>query len=62
MVQINNLFQMNDWDVVCGWRTERKDPLPKKIFSKITNPIRRNITGNLYMILLRAEWQEELSD
>jgi glycosyltransferase involved in cell wall biosynthesis len=36
-----------DWDVVCGWRAERKDPISKKIFSKIANLVRRNITSEL---------------
>ena len=36
-----------DWDVVCGWRSDRKDPFFKKISSKIANLIRRNITSEL---------------
>lgn len=40
-------IENEDWDVVCGWRSDRKDPLPKKILSKIANLIRRNITSEL---------------
>ncbi|CAG0958024.1 dolichol-phosphate mannosyltransferase [Methanosarcinales archaeon] len=34
-----------DYDVVCGWRADRKDPISKKLFSKIANGLRRKITG-----------------
>ena len=40
-------IENEDWDVVCGWRSDRKDPLSKKILSKIANIIRRNITSEL---------------
>lgn len=33
------------YDVVCGWRWDRKDPLFKKWFSRIANWLRRKITG-----------------
>lgn len=40
------LERMNeDYDVICGWRADRKDPLLKKAFSRLANLIRRNITS-----------------
>jgi glycosyltransferase involved in cell wall biosynthesis len=33
------------YDVICGWRWDRKDPLFKKWFSRIANWLRRKITG-----------------
>ena len=42
-----NKLENEDLDVVCGWRAERKDPLSKKVFSKIANLIRRRITSDL---------------
>jgi len=41
-----NKLENKDLDVVCGWRAERKDPLSKKVFSKIANLIRRRITSD----------------
>jgi len=38
-------IESEDYDVVCGWRADRKDPISKKIFSKFANMIRRNITS-----------------
>ena len=32
-------------DVICGWRKQRKDPLTKKIPSKISNFLHRRLTG-----------------
>lgn len=40
------MIENEDWDVVCGWRAERKDSVSKKAFSKVANVIRRNITGD----------------
>ncbi len=40
-------IQNEDYDVVCGWRAERKDPHLKKAFSRFANLIRRNITSEL---------------
>lgn len=33
------------YDVVSGWRYNRRDPFSKKVFSKVANIIRRNLTG-----------------
>ena len=33
------------WDVVCGWRKDRKDSIGKKIASKISNWLVRRLTG-----------------
>jgi glycosyltransferase involved in cell wall biosynthesis len=33
------------YDVVCGWRYNRKDTVPKKLFSKISNWLRRRFTS-----------------
>ncbi len=38
-------MENEDYDVVCGWRADRKDPLSKRLFSKLANLIRRNITS-----------------
>ncbi|MFV2016663.1 MAG: glycosyltransferase family 2 protein, partial [Candidatus Heimdallarchaeota archaeon] len=32
-------------DVICGWRKNRKDPLSKRIPSKISNYLHRKLTG-----------------
>lgn len=40
-----NKLENEDYDVVCGWRADRKDPFSKKIISKIANIVRRNITS-----------------
>jgi len=40
-------IENEDYDVVCGWRADREDPLSKKILSKIANLIRRNLTSEL---------------
>jgi glycosyltransferase involved in cell wall biosynthesis len=37
---------LNDWDVVCGFRTERKDTLWKRISSRIGNGFRNWVTGD----------------
>lgn len=34
-----------DYDVVCGWRSNRKDSIPKKFFSRAANTLRRKLTG-----------------
>lgn len=34
-----------DYDVVCGWRFDRKDPIFKKFFSRFANFLRNNFTG-----------------
>lgn len=38
-------LEREDFDVVCGWRHMRNDPLLKRIFSKISNWIRTLLTG-----------------
>lgn len=39
------LEKLNDgWDVVCGWRHERNDPISKRIPSKISNWLARKLT------------------
>ncbi|MEM4239797.1 MAG: glycosyltransferase family 2 protein [Candidatus Woesearchaeota archaeon] len=45
---IPKLLQKLDegYDVVSGWRWNRKDTLSKKLFSKIANRIRRSLTGD----------------
>ena len=35
------------YDVVCGWRKSRKDSFFKKVFSRISNFLRRKVTGEL---------------
>jgi glycosyltransferase involved in cell wall biosynthesis len=37
-------MENEDLDVVCGWRYNRKDPVSKKLFSKIANWLRRRLT------------------
>ena len=38
-------IEKEDYDVVCGWRVDRKDTIYKKIFSKYANLLRKMITG-----------------
>lgn len=38
-------LENEDYDVVCGWRFDRKDALSKKILSKVANIFRRGFTG-----------------
>jgi len=40
-----NKLTNEDYDVVCGWRADRKDPFSKRIISKFANLVRRNITS-----------------
>lgn len=43
---INKLIaELDGYDVVIGWRAERKDTLIKKISSRIANSVRNRITG-----------------
>ena len=37
-------IENEDFDVVCGWRFNRKDPVLKKIFSKMANLLRKFLT------------------
>lgn len=41
-----NKLEKDDYDVVCGWRYDRKDPLPKRVLSRISNFLRRIFTGS----------------
>ncbi len=38
-------IENEDYDVVCGWRADRKDPISKKISSKFANFLRKMTTG-----------------
>ena len=38
-------LEKGDYDVVCGWRFDRADPMLKKLFSKIANRLRRRFTA-----------------
>jgi glycosyltransferase involved in cell wall biosynthesis len=37
-------IEHEDFDVVCGWRYNRKDPVLKKVFSKMANSLRKFLT------------------
>lgn len=37
---------LSEYDVVCGWRAERKDTVIKKLSSLIANGFRRKVTGD----------------
>ena len=37
-------IEVDDLDVVCGWRYNRHDPLSKKVFSKFANALRKTLT------------------
>lgn len=38
-------MEREDFDVICGWRYNRRDPVFKKIFSRIANSLRKFLTG-----------------
>jgi len=38
------IAQMDDYDVVCGWRHERNDPWIKRVSSKIANAVRNKLS------------------
>ena len=40
--------KIDDFDVVCGWRKNRKDTIVKKMSSKIANKVRRMFTGDRF--------------
>ncbi len=40
-------IENEDYDVVCGWRADRKDPISKKITSKFANRLRKMTTGEV---------------
>jgi len=45
MPELIKKIETEDYDVVCGWRADRKDPLAKKIPSKLANLLRKMNTG-----------------
>lgn len=40
-------IEKEDYDVICGWRADRKDPITKKITSKFANLLRKMTTGEI---------------
>lgn len=40
------LSHVNDYDLVCGWRTERHDTVMRKISSRVANVVRNAVTGD----------------
>jgi glycosyltransferase involved in cell wall biosynthesis len=40
-------IENEDYDVVCGWRADRKDTISKKITSKFANRLRKMTTGEV---------------
>jgi dolichol-phosphate mannosyltransferase len=40
------LTYAKDYDLVCGWRTERHDTLIRKISSRVANAVRSAVTGD----------------
>lgn len=40
------LSYAKDYDLVCGWRTERHDTLTRKISSRVANAVRAAVTGD----------------
>lgn len=54
-----------DFDVVCGWRFDRKDAFSKKLFSKLANKLRKSFTGEIIHdsgCTLRAYIKESTED
>ncbi|MPM65670.1 Dodecaprenyl-phosphate galacturonate synthase [bioreactor metagenome] len=54
-----------DFDVVCGWRFDRKDTFSKKLFSKLANKLRKSFTGEIIHdsgCTLRAYIKESTED
>lgn len=45
IIKLYNRITTEKVDVICGWRKYRKDPLSKKIPSKISNFLHRRLTG-----------------
>lgn len=43
--QMLKKMETDNYDVVCGWRYNRKDPFQKKIFSRFANHFRAYLTG-----------------
>lgn len=40
------LSYVNDYDLVCGWRTERHDTVMRKVSSRVANVVRNAVTGD----------------
>ena len=40
------LSYANDYDLVCGWRTERHDTVMRKVSSRVANVVRNAVTGD----------------
>jgi dolichol-phosphate mannosyltransferase len=36
----------NEYDLVCGWRTERHDTITRKVSSRVANAVRSAVTGD----------------
>jgi glycosyltransferase involved in cell wall biosynthesis len=43
--QMLEKLEKENYDVVCGWRYNRKDPFFKKLFSRVSNSFRMYLTG-----------------
>jgi glycosyltransferase involved in cell wall biosynthesis len=43
--QMLEKMEKENYDVICGWRFNRKDPLLKKVFSQFANRSRTSLTG-----------------
>lgn len=60
------LSRLNEgYDVVCGWRRRRKDPLSKRIASRLSNWLARRLTGiqiHDFGCTLRAYRREAVKD
>lgn len=60
------LEELSDgYDVVCGWRADRKDTISKKLFSKISNSLRHVLIGDNihdYGCTLRVYKRECIND
>jgi glycosyltransferase involved in cell wall biosynthesis len=39
------LEKLSEYDMVCGWRKDRRDPFLKRISSRIANAVRNRLTG-----------------
>ena len=43
--QMLEKMEKENYDVVCGWRYNRRDPFLKKVFSRFANHFRTSLTG-----------------
>lgn len=58
-------MEKEDFDAVCGWRFNRKDPILKNLSSRVANSMRRKITGEKIHdsgCTLRAYKKEAVND